>query len=160
MKKRKLLCITITYIIGIIWGLYFNINIVPFCIIHVAIIVILLIKKRFFILVLEFIVIISYFKTGAIKTVYDNINFNNAEIAVSGVIVKEYENEQQNYKKYLIKISLINNNSNYKDLYMYVYDKNINNSITKGACIEINGVFEKGSESRNFNGFNYDEYLR
>ena len=43
---------------------------------------------------------------------------------------------------------------------MYVYDKNINNSITKGACIEINGVFEKGSESRNFNGFNYDEYLR
>ncbi len=158
--KRKLLYITITYIIGIIWGLYFNINIVPFCIIHITIIIILLTKRKFFIIVLECVIIISYLNTVTIKKIYDDVVFDNTEVAVSGTIVKRYENDQQNYKKYLIKINLINKNCKYKNLYMYVYDKDINRNLAKGMNVEVNGIFEKGSKSRNFNGFNYDEYLR
>ena len=90
------------------------------------IIIILLTKRKFFIIVLECVIIISYLNTVTIKKIYDDVVFDNTEVAISGTIVKKYENDQQNYKKYLIKINLINKNCKYKNLYMYVYDKDIN----------------------------------
>lgn len=157
--KRKILFITITYIIGILWGLYFNINIVLF-LCMIIVIIILLLKRKFFMVVLLVVVLISEFRSNSIKKIYDNVYFENDQVIVTGEVIKKYENNDSNYEKYLIKISTIDGKRDYKNFHLYMYMQDKNESLIVGEFIKVEGTFYEGNESRNFNGFNYNEYLR
>ena len=170
--KRPMLIITIGYIIGIIWGLYLKISIVPF---YIGLIVIYIIihlsyrKKKFkifsikryfrylkimfkinFILLIissSFIsnLIIIYQENKYEKSFVEGQNLEIVAVVISNVKEQEYSN------KYEVKTI-----SNEK-LYIYV-DKKV--KLEYGDKIKIKGEFQEPQSSRNYKGFDYKQYLK
>lgn len=154
--KRKFIIITISYIIGLIWGLYFNKNIT---LIFISVLVFVLIKNKFY-KVLILITIISSIYSNHTKNNFQNKYINLSEITVVGRIYDKLENEEH-YEKFIIEIELLNNKNNYKKDRLLVYVKKNNEmNLEYGDKILIKGTFSEASESRNYGGYNYREYLK
>lgn len=165
--KRPILIITIGFITGIIWGLYFNI--VPF-ILLVVIGMFLIIeiasinnKKHFIKIIKIFIknnVILLFFISVFVANKY-LINYNKRYEAVyekfskqeiiGTIISNRKETEYKNI--YIIKLD------EYKDInFLLKVSKKIN--MEYGDKVKIHGEYILPEESRNYDGFNYREYLK
>ena len=175
----ELLLIAIGYIIGIIWGLYFDISIALFLL--------------FIFVVYLYIKFINYKKNNSVNNkikkqindnfkkylicftialIFSNIQINmleksfqvkykniQEEVEIVGTIVSEEKNEE--YKKtYIVNVEKINENSSYKNTKILLNVKSSNSNIKYGNKIKINGNLEDASIAKNEGNFNYKEYLK
>ena len=170
--NRPILIVVIGYIIGIIWGLYFKISIVPFYFLLIAIYAIINIsysKKKFRIfsikryfryikLILKInvilILIISSFISNLIikyqEKQYNNLFKDGQEVDTTAIVISNKQ-QKKYYDRY--KIKTLSN----KNLYINI-DKKTN--LEYGDKIQIKGEFQEPQTARNYKGFNYKQYLK
>lgn len=186
MKKRPILIVLIGFIIGIIWGLYFSYSIVLFYI-PISAISYFLYKKifiskknylfsirryfRYLKLFISFksiiiIIIVSIFSNVYVLLKNEEREYlqkklqEEANISLNCVIVSEREDKDY-YIRYKAKVKF----NKFSTYYFYlnisknILQKKVEN-LEYGDLIIINGNFIFPSESRNFKGFNYNEYLK
>lgn len=163
--NRPILVISIGYIIGIIWGLYFKISIV--FLFAIIVLIYLLINteyptKRFKLLSVK-----RYCRYIKIYITKNLIIIFIISIFISNINVKirnqKFEEYYQN-KELKIQCKVIEEGSKYK--IKILNSKNINlylitnKKYKKGDILYIEGDYIEPEESRNFKGFNYKEYLK
>lgn len=156
------------YIIGIIYGLYFKISI-AFVIIFIILIYIVLISNkkskiaRYLKVILKPSVIYIFFISIIISNYYI-IYLNNKYIRFysntpeiikgNAVIIREAEEKEYSYS-YIVRMK----EGLYKNK-KFILNTNKKKLLQYGDLIKINGEYIIPSESRNFKGFNYREYLK
>ena len=175
MKERPILIAVIGYMIGILWGLYFNFSVALLYIFIAAIYVILktflskskwniLSPRRYFryvkiffnrksIYLIVIISIISNLIVNFQNRRYENVYKDGEELTLIAIV--DSNKEEKEYKDtYQIK-------TEYKDTNLILsVNKNKNIELEYGDKILIKGEFAEPSESRNYGGFNYKEYLK
>ncbi|MCI8392817.1 MAG: hypothetical protein HFJ24_02760 [Clostridia bacterium] len=126
---RPLIFMTVGYIIGFIWGLYFNINIVP--IIFLLIFILYVFRKKIVKLgkyktslaLMIIFMIISNIQTLYLENKFSTLYQDNQEIEIIGVITKE--GQEKEYRiEYEIKVESINGDEKYKNTKLILYVKN------------------------------------
>ena len=157
--QRPLLIVAISYIIGIVIGVYFRMSI-PFILI-ILIINCIIINKKYLkvIIIIIMTIIISSTETIYLNNRYDNINENlNAKsIKLIGTICSQIEETDYKY------IVTIKTEKRYKNVKMIIYfnkDKVELEKLTYGNEIVIAGKYNEPDGRRNYKGFNYKEYLK
>lgn len=185
MNQRPIIIITISYIIGILWGIYLRLNIYPFCIIflifnnfvrlyskvfknirnkYINCFLSEVYYKNMFINICIITVLISnmfiIYKEDNFKNFYKNVN----EIKGIGVII-DINKESQYYNNYVVKVKNINNDSKLNNTRIILKIKknnktNQNNKYKYGDLILFSGTNEKISLQRNYKGFDYSKYLK
>lgn len=175
MKERPILIAVIGYMIGILWGLYFNFSV---ALLYIFIAAIYFISKTF----------LSKNKWNILSPRryirYIKIFFNRKSIyliviisIISNLIVnfqnEKYENVYKDGEQ-LTLIAVVDSNKEEKE-YKYTYkikteykDTNLILSVNKNKDIEleygdkilIKGKFVEPSEAKNYGGFDYKEYLK
>lgn len=173
-----MLVITICYIIGILWGLYLEINIVPFVIITVISIAFINGKK-----VSESMEFLNSKLVNKIRKNIKYIIFCLIIIVVSSSIVKYKENKFENlflditdikciaqivdvqeesdyYYNYIIKIKSSDNNFKNTKLLLKVKKDEECEPLKNGDLIKVLGIYERPSVRRNYKGFDYSQYLK
>lgn len=165
--KRPILIIMIGYIIGILWGVYLKITILP--IIFLYPIYYLYQKKsrncylKFYLKksVLIILIISSLFSNLIVMYLnkkYDLLYSNIDNVSLIGTIVSN-KKEKQYKNLYKIKVKSINNSRKYKNTYLYLYTpKNVNYKY--GDLINIKGEYKKPDIQRNYKGFSYKNYFK
>lgn len=175
MKERPILIAVIGYMIGILWGLYFNFNVALFYIFIAAIYFILktflsknkwniLSPRRYFryikiffnrksIYLIIIISIISNLIVDFQNEKYENVYKDGEELTLIAIV--DSNKEEKEYKDtYKIK-------TEYKDTNLILsVNKNKEIELEYGDKILIKGEFVEPSESRNYGGFDYKEYLK
>ena len=162
--NRPIFVITIGYIIGILWGLYFKISVVFLYLIFFIIYIFsrkfkhtffrylkLIIKLNIFITIIisSFISFIVVKKmNNKFETLYQNMTDIKLEVQVIG-----NKKEKQYYNRYKVKVLT----KKYKNTYLYI---NTKEKLQYGEILNIEGEYVKPSEARNYKGFNYKEYLK
>lgn len=156
------------YIIGIIYGLYFKISI-AFVIAFISLIYIVLISNkkskiaRYLKIMLKSSAIYIFFISIIISNYYVRyLNnkytkfYNNPPEIIKGnaVIIKEAEEKDYSYS-YIIKMK----DGLYKNK-KFILNTNKKKLLQYGDLIKIKGEYIIPSESRNYKGFNYREYLK
>ena len=172
--NRPIFIIVIGYIIGIIWGLYLRISIVPFNFLLLTIYIIIKLpyhKKKFrifsikryfryikliFKLNIIFTIIISSLISNIIikykENKYDDLYKGIENLVVTGIVVSN-KIEKEYYNRYKIKVI----DGKFKNTYLYINSKE---KLEYGDKIDINGEFIEPSKARNYKGFDYKEYLK
>ena len=156
------------YIIGIIYGLYFKISI-AFVIALISLIYIVLISnkkskiakylkimlKPSVIYIFFISIIISNYYVRYLNNKYTKF-YNNPPEIIKGnaVIIKEAEEKDYSYS-YIIKMK----DELYKDK-KFILNTSKKKLLQYGDLIKIKGEYIIPSESRNYKGFNYREYLK
>ena len=169
--KRPMLIITISYIIGILLGLYLKLNIALFILVIFGTLYIFLCNKiltlkniNFKLIVISACIIIL----SSLRVQWSEARFNNLykenmnEVYFIGKIVS-IEKESQYYNNFIVKITNVDGNSMYKNsnILLKVKKKDkLSNQIEYGDTIAGTTVLEKPSVQRNYKGYNYSEYLR
>ena len=174
--KRPVIVITLGFLIGIIYGLYFEKSI---AFVLLFIYLIYLIQKRFskkhnfckykicrYIKIFFNINIITIFFISAFISntyiKYLNKNFqkvykNNYNSMVgNAVIISNIEEKEYTYK-YIVKIR--DDEFKNKKFILYV-KKNDKNKFNYGDRIKFEGKYFKPDGARNYHGFDYDNYLK
>ena len=178
MIKRPVLVAVIGYIIGILWGLYIDFSIIPFCILIFATYYIY--KKffqsnkkrkfklisfkrysRYFKLIINskvmFILIIFSIISNLVilkqNKIYENLYQDGENVKFTGIVVSE-KTEKEYYNLYKIKIL----NSNNLNLFIQVNKKS--NELEYGDKVLIKGEYIKPSEQRNYGGYDDSIYLK
>ena len=161
------MCI-VGYVIGILWGLYFKINIVFFYAFFMPIYIILC--KKFDKKILKQLIIIIIVLSSISKIYIDTLNIryektyetlDKKEIKIIATIVGDLEEKEYNFSC-KIKIENINGRK-YNNLNMLLKVKKEKSKIIEikyGDKIEINGTYEMPGGQRNYKGFDYAEYLK
>ena len=172
--NRPIFIVVIGYIIGIIWGLYFKISIVPFYIILIAIYIIIRLpyqKKKFKIFSIKryFRYIKLIFKINIILTIiissfisniiikyqeskYENLFKGSQELELTAIVVSNKQ-EKEYYNRYQIQVD----EGNYKNAKLYI---NTKENLEYGDRVEIKGEFQEPQTVRNYKGFDYKQYLK
>ena len=174
--NRPILVILIGYIIGILWGLYLKISIVPFYVLLIGIYIIINLqfkKKRFKIFSIKryfryiklifkiniiIIIIISSFISNSIIKVqnykYDKLFYNVNDIELMAIIISNKQ-EKEYYNRYKIKVC----NGKYQNTNLYM---NVSKELELeyGDKVCIRGEFIEPKTERNYKGFNYKLYLK
>ncbi len=175
MKERPILIAVIGYMIGILWGLYFNFSVALFYIFIAAIYLILktflsknkwniLSPRRYFryikiffnrksIYLIIIISIISNLIVNFQNEKYENVYKDGEELTLIAIV--DSNKEEKEYKDtYKIK-------TEYKDTHLILsVNKNKDIELEYGDKILIKGEFVEPSEARNYGGFDYKEYLK
>ena len=175
MKERPILIAVIGYMIGILWGLYFNFSVALLYIFIAAIYVILktflskskwniLSPRRYFryakiffnrksIYLIVIISIISNLIVNFQNRGYENVYKDGEELTLIAIV--DSNKEEKEYKDtYQIK-------TEYKDTNLIlIVNKNKNIELEYGDKILIKGELAEPSGSRNYGGFDYKEYLK
>ena len=179
--KRPILVVAIGYIIGIIWGLYFDFSIALLYIFIAAIYFFLKIflnhKSKFKLLSFR-----RYFRY--VKLIFTkNVVFLIVIISIiSNLIIMAKENYRVGMQQSIAKLNKIvleaiivqdRIDKDYKDTYkistiingkkVYFYldvNKNKNKSFDYGDKIYIEGTYEIPETQRNYKGFDYNKYLK
>lgn len=165
-KNRTIVAIVLGYIIGILWGLYLDISIVPMYLIGFLIFKIISFTRIFKFIkvfitpVTIVLIIISSLLSNSIlikeNDKYNNLYSNLEKIEIKGKIVDNGINN--NYtNRYKVKVENVNSSKAYKNTYIYLY---YNDILQYGDLIYIEGEFEEAETARNFKGFDYKEYLK
>jgi len=160
-----LLIFTVGYIIGILWGLYFKINMVFFYAISVICTILLKKFNKNIPKQLLIIIIVSF----TISNIYVNLKnnkynqiyklFDNKEVAVNAVIVSDIKESKYDYSC-KIKVNSINN-KRFNNLYLNLnIRKTREKPLEYGDLIRVNGTFKIPNTRRNYKGFDYREYLK
>lgn len=170
--NRPIFIVVIGYIIGILWGLYLKISIVPFYIFLIVIYIIIQLpysKKKFRIFsikryfrYLKLIFRINIILTIIISSLTSNLIINYQEnkyyslyregqdIQLTAIVVSNKQ-QKEYYDRYKIQIPS-------KEIIYINVDKN--KKLEYGDKIEIKGEFQEPQTARNYKGFNYKQYLK
>lgn len=166
---------------GIVWGLYIKISIVPFWCVMAAIYfftkkgknknkkLLIFNPKRYFrylrlFLTTKTILIIAIFSIVANLVVniqnkkFETIYKDNQEV-IADAIVENGAKESDYYSIYKIKI-IKSNISKSNNTYVYLKVKKNENKLEYGDKIHITGTFQEPERMRNFKGFDYKNYLK
>ncbi len=154
---RYSIIIVLSYLIGIIWGLYQeSLGIVPVFLFLVTLIILVLNLKtenklslnyKVIFLVISFIILgfVNYgFRKDRFKNIYKNGNIN-----VEGEIINLIKQGEIN-NKYILK-------SKAGEKFLVYLNNEL--GIKEGDILNISGKFENPSEARNKGGFDYAKYL-
>lgn len=175
MKQRPILVVTIGYIIGILWGLYFKPSIVLCYILSYTIYYLINTfykRKRKFKLVsfsrykkylkliinnqVIIIIIISSIISNTI-VIFQNQKYENfykdGETIEIQAIVTSSKKEKQYYNLYQVKLE------NSKNLSLYI-QVNKNQKLEYGDKIKLQGQFKKPEKQRNYKGYDDEKYLK
>lgn len=164
--KRPLLIIAISYVLGIIIGVYFKKSI-PFIMLGVLIICLVTakrnrkIKKTIIVIV---VVMISAIRTIQINNEYEKFyeKFDNEKITAVATVCGDIEETEYRYTT-TVKINKMEGDT--KDIYknkkflLYV-KKSRKTKLKYGQQIKIIGFYDKTEGRRNYKGSNYQEYLK
>lgn len=186
--KRPILVAIIGYIIGILWGLYFKMNIVPFYLYIIAIYFIfnfvykkifnskskfklisakrysryvkLIIKPSVIIVIILF-SIISNIIIKIQESEYESVYIAEGDIGEILCIIESNCEEKEYYNRYKVKVIEANTleKFKYKCFYIQVKKKDFEN-LEYGDMIQIRGNYKKPDEQRNYGGFDYQNYLK
>lgn len=185
-----MLIITVSYIIGILLGLYLKINMAPFiikstivAIVILSIIFVIILRKNIMIITekiksnkcnlkkIKNIIIISIIPmvVSCIVMQYKESKYAKFQSNISqhikfiGTVIEE-EKESEYYNNYIVKINNINEKENYKNICLLIKIKKNKNTENKklkyGDMIFISGLFEHATTRRNYKGFDYSQYLK
>lgn len=161
MKQRPIIIITISYIIGILGGIYLHLNISLFVCLFMLFMLFSLFKVRKCIVFICFTsVIISLFnisyREDKFMDLYQDIDEINAVgIVVSNAIEGEY------YTSYIVKLKSVNNQLNYKNTKIILKIKTKDTiRLQYGNLISFKSDFSKADARRNYKGFSYFDYLK
>ncbi len=175
--KRPVLIVTIGLIIGIIWGLYFNITSFILCLLSVYFIYILLklfycpkhnksfirkiiriisvfINRKIISLFIIF-ALIGYFYIYYLEKDYKNIYSLSGSIKIIGTIISEKTEKEYSYQ-YVISVESINNKKAQKKFFLTTNKK----EIKYGNKIKLTAEYIKPEIQRNYMGFDYSKYLK
>ena len=160
----ELFFITIAWIFGVIWGLYFKISIALFVIPLIFVCIYLTIKKKIkvrkYVVLFLISVLISNIQITLLEKSFDEKYQNvkeNLEIVgtiISNPIDKQYKNQ------YTLKVEEINGNKKYKNTNLQLNVKKEKETLNYGDEIIVKGNFEEASTARNKGGFDYKQYLK
>ncbi len=168
--KRPIIIILISYIIGILGGLYTN-SIAFFCFTIILAMCLWGIRKinnkyfrflrRFLKRYTELLILISmtfgFLYTNILEQKYDTIYEAKGEIEEHCIVIAEKEPKE--YKD-LYKVKIVNSKNSARNgtkLYIRVNKKA---NIKVGDMLLINGTYLEPDVARNERGFNYKEYLK
>lgn len=161
--KRPLLIVAISYVIGIIIGVYFKISI-PFIVlvsgIFISVCVVMASKNRkaFKIIVIIIVtILISYSRVENINSKYQQIyKFDNKKIKITGTICEQIKETEYSY---IVTVRL---NGKYKNtkLLVYIGKKENSKKLEYGNQITVTGIYKEPTEKRNYKGCNNKEYLK
>lgn len=181
--KRPLLVLAVGYIIGIVWGLYCNCSIALLYVLIYSICFIVKLKfkskkqfkmfsiKRYFRYLKLFFnnnviltILISSFISNSIM-IYQNKKYNDLFLSVDnvnlvGIIISNRQENEYNHI-YKIKVQTINNNNKFKNICLLIKtNKNLKFSLEYGDKVIINGKYIEPHSQRNYNGFDYKQFLK
>ncbi|MBR6504937.1 MAG: ComEC/Rec2 family competence protein [Clostridia bacterium] len=186
MLKRKLTLILLGYILGIIMELYFEKGIALFVLVILIFGVIIkyvklasksfLNHKMFYrvkrvqkylkiVLKMEIIcVFMCSFMIGVIYTKYLNYGYDNLYLGIQegdfiGIIQSNPEEKEYN-TRYKIRVQSINNDSKYKNTNLYLFVSKETQKFEYGDLISFRGEFIEPQTQKNYEGFDYKEYLK
>lgn len=182
--KRPILVAIIGYIIGILWGLYFEINIALF---YFLIIVVYFIYKKIFnskskfklvsikryfrylklivkpCVIVIFIIfsIISNFIIDFQESKYEDVYKNEGDINNIVCVIESNKEEKEYYARYKVKVIKSDIIKEFEQRYLYIQvRKNSLQKLEYGDMLQIDGEYLKPEEQRNYGGFDYQEYLK
>ena len=160
----ELFFITIAWIFGVIWGLYFKISIALFVIPLIFVCIYLTMKRKIkvgkYVVLFLISVLISNIQITLLEKSFDEKYQNvgeNLEIAgtiISNPIDKQYKNQ------YILKVEEINGNKEYKNTNLQLNVKKEKETLNYGDKIIVKGNFEEANTARNEGGFDYKQYLK
>lgn len=178
MKERPILVAVIGYIIGILWGLYFNFSIVLCYILMIATYYMIKkflksYKKRKFKLlsfsrysrylklivnskVIFILMISSIFFNGIVlfqNNQYDNLYQDGENIQITGIVVSQ-KIEKQYYDLYQVKLL------NSKPFRLYIQVSKKSKELEYGDKVRLQGEYSKPSKQRNYGGYDDKQYLK
>lgn len=178
MKERPILVAVIGYIIGILWGLYFNFSIVLSYILMLATYYVRKEflkshKKRKFKLlsfnrysrylklivnskVIFILMISSILSNGIIlfqNNKYDNLYQDGENIQITGIVVSS-KIEKQYYDLYQVKLL------DSKPFRLYIQVSKKSKELEYGDKVRLQGEYRKPSEQRNYGGYDDKQYLK
>lgn len=173
MDKRPLVIITISFIIGIIIGLYLKINAVLFVFLFlIVIIIIYLLSAKYFLSRTKFdkvmyigaflMLLIAFFIMNVRERKYSSLYSNiNSKVVVKGTVI-EVQRESDYFDNYVIRVDSVDNNFKFKNtnILLKVKKNNKVNKLEYGDYILFCESYEKPSVRRNYKGFDYSEYLK
>lgn len=148
--NKKIILLTIFYIMGNMWGLYFNKNIAPFFVI-IWIVWLCFSKNKKFVFLLLCIVIMSCCRAVIKNNQFIQINTSGEEMIVEGIII-----DVQNDGKYMIELSKVNERKIQFKARMRMYSKSCNSKV--GENVRIEGKYSEGVYVRNEGTFDYKRY--
>lgn len=162
--KRPVFMMAIGSIIGIILGVYLKESI-PFLIIVLIILGICKLKdKAFYNIFLFLFFLISFaFYTIRLEQKYSQKYqcFEHKNVTVVGTIVSDIEEKEYKYV-FHIKVKTINGNKTFQGdkLLVYIPKKDFEITLNYADSILFTGEFSKGNVARNYQGFDYQFYLK
>ena len=166
----ELLLIAIGYIIGIIWGLYFNVSI---ALIFVLILSFCIVIKKYvikdkkrnkelnkYLICFVIAIFFSYIQISILETDYE-VKYKNIQgkVEIIGTIISEPK-IKNNKVSYNLNVESIDNKNFCKNTKILVNIKTNNNNFKYGDKIIIYAELQEASVARNEGGFNYKEYLK
>lgn len=173
--KRPILIITVGYLVGIIYGLYFKKSIV-FILLFIYGICYLIYKLRtdgnnryklirylkvFFklktVLIFSISAIISNIYILVLNYRYDEFYKNVPDVIIGeALIIREKIEDEYNYQ-YIIKMKT----GKFKNKkFILNMKKNATNKLNYGNLVKIEGIYIPPTTRRNYKGFDYREYLK
>ena len=163
MLKRPIVIITISYILGIIGGLYLK-NIALFLCVLFFVIILIFLKRKIIkyigkIVICFIVFIVSFQYVISMQHKYNNLYKNVETVKLVGVIESDCE-ESEYYYKYIVKVKQLNKNNKYNNTKLFLkVKKNLNIDLEYGNIIMCEGTFEFPEVSRNYGGYDYKKYL-
>lgn len=158
--KRKLLIISINFIIGLIWGLYFNKNIA--LILCVFLFIYFVLNKNRFGILCCITIVISCIYANKVTRDYNSFCGGGENCIIKGTVINVLKSDEYS-QQYVLKVESINNSKKYKNKRILVTEKRAkehSDDTLFGSYVSIDGKIEEADSSRNPKGFNYNEYLR
>lgn len=165
----ELFLIALSYIFGILSGLYlkisivlFMLSIIIFCLVRNKTKYLKIICKKQYIIIFIICYLISYFQITYLEKSF-NEKYKNiqGEIQVVGTIISNPSNKE--YKtSYTIQIESINNDKSYKNTKLLLNVKKEKKEIlySYGNKVSFTAEFEEPTSQRNKGGFDYKQYLK
>lgn len=164
MVKRPIVIASIGYLIGILWGLYIDLCIIPiFLFLYLFGIILAVINKnvkRYGRLIFKksFIIFAIFTTLGNLIINYnENKSFyiDNEKVNISAVVLSEAE--EKNYY-YIYKIKILDGKYKNEKLLLKIKKENID--LNYGDKIFLQGTYKEPEKQRNSFGFNYQRYLK
>ena len=164
--KRPLLIIAISYVLGIIIGVYFKKSI-PFIMLGVLIICLVTTKRNRKIketIIVIVVVMISVIRTIQINNEYEKFyeKFDNEKITAVATVCGDIEETEYRYTT-TVKINQMKGDAKgkYKNKKFLLYvKKSRKTKLEYGQQIKIIGFYDNTEGRRNYKGSNYQEYLK
>ena len=155
--KRPLLIVTISYILGIIIGVYFKQSILLILLAGITGSAFWkIIKKKKIIIIAICIVtcLLSFLQINNLNNKYNKMyKLDDENIAITGIVCSQIK--ETDYK-YSVNIKL----ENKLKLTVYIDKKENVSKLEYGNKVSVTGTYKKPTEKRNYKGYDYMKYLK